>query len=98
MSSSFICDSGSDASYVYAHSVDFSRVWGSSRSSCYSYFESDDSVLLHGATFRQSDVAQFRVVGIQRRSVDDIKFSMWNFINAVATFRLKEIASGSSCG
>ena len=46
--SSSICDSGSDASYVYAHSVDFSRVWRSSRSSCYSYFEFDDSV--HGAT------------------------------------------------
>jgi hypothetical protein len=50
------------------------------------------------ASYRQSDVARFKVVGIQRGSVDDIKFSMWNFNNAVATFGLKEIAAGSSRG
>ena len=36
-------------------------------------------------SYRSSDVALFKVVGIQRGSVDDIKFSMWNFNNAVAT-------------
>ena len=50
------------------------------------------------ASYRQSDVARFKVVGIQRGSVDDIKFSMWNFNNAVATFGLKEIAAWSSSG
>ena len=49
--------------------------------------------------YRQSDVARFKVVGIHERgSVDDIKFSMWNFNNAVATFDLKEIAFGNASG
>ena len=49
-------------------------------------------------SYISSDVARVKVVGIQRGCVDNIKFSMWNLNNAVATFGLEEIAARHASG